>query len=74
MNTLRASAFLSWLVALLGLALRYDAQSSAPGGHLGSPRLDAAVGLGIACMFAVLAIGIHVLEFFQRKKRGSLDE
>lgn len=67
MSTTRASAFLCWLCALLGLLVVWDAQSVAPGGLFPHTATMVVVGKVMAALFALAAVGLHVAEFFQAR-------
>lgn len=79
MTDLRASAFLCWLLAVLGGVTFYCARVSSgePGGvfsYATYARLSSA-GLVLLCVAGASAVGLHVAEFFaagrERRKRFS---
>lgn len=70
MSTTRASAFLCWLCALLGLLVVWDAQSAAPGGIFPHTAAMVFIGKAGAALFVLAAVGLHICEFFQRRGRS----
>ena len=67
-QTLHALGFLCWMMVGLGIVMRWDAQSTAVGGVVPHDPRWASVGLYIASIFAVAAVGCHVAAFFVLRK------
>jgi hypothetical protein len=75
-STLRAGAFLAWMLVALGLVMRWWALRGLDGyGGILSPRayaIGAVFGPVLVAICGAIAIGLHVIDLFvARRDRGA---